>query len=102
MPYMGVGIFDGNNKIIIKLHGPLELSISPREIRESAEAIWDNHTTKANNIIPIRVQELADHLRDIFCDGKDILWVNVEYQSPSNGNIFGASAEKVLVEYVTT
>jgi hypothetical protein len=98
MPYMGVGIFDGVNKIIIKVHGPFDTyNLSSRELRESAEAIWDLHTTKAHDTA-IRVQELADQLRDIFCDGVDIIWVQVEYQSPSDGGIFGASAERILSE----
>lgn len=97
MPYMGVGIFDGVNKIIIKVHGPFNTyELSSRELRESAEAIWDHHTTKVHDA-SIRIQELADQLRDIFCDGVDILWVQVEYQSPSDGGIFGASAERIIL-----
>jgi len=98
MPYMGVGIFDGNNKIIIKIHGPLEITgVISRELRECAGVIWDNNNTKGYNI-PARVQILANELKNIFCDGADILWVQVEYQSPSDGSIFGASAERVLDE----
>jgi len=100
MPYMGVTVFDGNNKIIIKMHGPLDnFVINPRELRDSATAFWDNHTSKN---IPQRVQELAEILKVIYCDGEEVVWVSVEYQMPSSGNIFGASAEKVLVQNVQT
>lgn len=94
MPYIGVTIPDGNNKIRIKLHGTFDnFPVSPVELRECANTIW-NELDGIN--IPLKVIELADKISKIFVDDIMIMYVNVEHETTVNNNVFGASSDKVL------
>lgn len=91
MPYMGVVVQDGNNKITIKLHGSFDnYPVNPVELRDCAKAILMNNGVSN---VPSKVHNLADKLATIFVDNEKIMYVVIEHETTSNNNIYGASAD---------
>lgn len=103
MSNMGVTLFDGNNKINIRLYGNFfECPIDHKELKDCAEVMWNGILNGQfdRNKLPIYTTELADQLCEIFCDGKTIIWLSVEYLMITSGYTYGANSEKVLIDNV--
>lgn len=97
MPYIGVLVTHNKRRITIKFHGPLDvIPLWPAELRSQATQMLDSYDEIPNINTRDKIERLAGELRDKYCDGHDLLWVDVELLG-ANNLIFGATAERVLV-----
>lgn len=97
MPYIGVRVNYKERRITIKFHGPLDvIPLWPNELKAEARTFIENKDIEDPGIdVRGMVDGLAQHLRDKYCDGHDLLWVDV--QLLNNDLIYGSTAERVLV-----
>lgn len=95
VPYFGVKINNvSKHDLTVKVHGPLDsILINTIELRNTAIEMIDSIGT---NNVTVLCNKLAQSLCDKYCDGIDILWVQVDLTT-SSGILYGSSAEKVLV-----
>ena len=99
MPYMGVRLKYETQKITIKLHGPfIDSPLNPTELQSEAFKLLGSY--KHSRDYTVIVEKLACDLRDKYCDGNVLLYVEVTLLTDHNishEEIYGATAEKVLV-----
>lgn len=96
MAYIGVRLDDiGRTKrVTAKLHGPIEyFGLDISKVRETVTEVMESETVF--NIWD-RSRALSEKLVDEYCDGKNVLWAEVEIIMP-NGYCVGSSAEGVNV-----
>jgi hypothetical protein len=97
MPYFGLKVELEKVDVTIKLHGPLDtFVINTQELRSVIFLSAGKYFENGDNIPGFTIF-LADTIKDKYLNGNDLVWVGVEINIKSNGVIFGASAEKVLV-----
>lgn len=98
---MGVRLKYGTQKIVIKLHGPFkDAPLNPTELQSEAFKLL--HSSGYSHFLDytVMVEKLACDLRDKYCDGDALLYVEVALVTTHNTTheeIYGATAEKVLV-----
>jgi hypothetical protein len=96
---MGVRLKHGINKITIKLHGPFNgVPLNPTELQSEAIKLLKSYNHLRD--YTVMVEKLACDLRDKYCDGNALLYVEVILMTDHNithEEIYGATAEKVLV-----
>jgi hypothetical protein len=102
MPYIGVKVkphihmHSGgwDYDISVKLHGPLDVTgVNTVELKQRASELIISYDTKN---FPEVANRLANDLRDIYCNGHELIWVQVDIIA-KNDVMYGASAERVLV-----
>jgi len=102
MAYIGVRTTKFSYKITTKLHGPIDtLVVNPVDVRNFVNEYQDSARLLVGKDDPsfnmvIRTNELVEAVADKFCDGTNILWVEVTIES-SNNVMFNAVAERVPV-----
>lgn len=95
MPYTGFGFKHGNNRIVVKVHGPQDhVDINTQEVRDFAKGSLE-FVDRINNF-PATCKILAQMICDKFCNGSDKIWVQVDIET-NYDLMYGASAEKILV-----
>jgi hypothetical protein len=96
---MGVRLKYGTQKIIIKLHGPFNgVPLNPTELQAEAFKLLRTYTHVRD--YTVMVEKLACDLRDKYCDGDALLYVEVALitdHHTTHEEIYGATAERVLV-----
>jgi len=97
MPYIGIRVTHGTHRITVKFHGPLDtIPFNTVTLKEKVNA-WLKDNVREGANLPQVVKDLSNELNYVYCDGHELLWVDVELLG-SNDLIFGSTAEKILVE----
>lgn len=99
MPYFGVRVIVKEKHFItVKLHGPLDtFVINPHDLKTMVAAQAEVLMSEDANLPKVCIQ-LAKDIKDLYLDGNELVWVEVEIYNKSNNLFFGASAERVSVE----
>jgi len=94
MSYFGVRVLHNMSHITVKIHGPLDhIVVNTHDLREVANGLIKSYVTTN---LPEICNRLSSDIRDRYCDGDEMVWVEVEILA-STGVMYGTSAEKVLV-----
>ncbi len=97
--YFGVHVKLGEKyTVTVKLHGPLDtFEINTQLLKNKTRELVRSYQTSN---IPTICNRLANDLRDEYCNGRNILWVEVILDS-TNDLTFGTSAEKLSPDRVS-
>lgn len=93
VPYLGVKLAHNRLDLTVKLHGPNRVFVNTVQLKQvCTDYVGLYHSVNIQDIC----EKLSDHIRDKYCDGRDITWVQVDLTAP-NGVVCGASADRALL-----
>lgn len=97
--YFGVKVKLGEKyEVTVRFHGPLDtFLINTQQIKNRTRELARSYQTSN---IPTICNRLASDLRDEYCNGRDLLWVEVILDS-TNDLTYGTSAEKLSPDKVS-
>lgn len=96
--YFGVKVTVGSYVITANIHGPIDTFVENTHLIKTT--VRDCVRSYNTSNIPAICNQLAVDLRDKFCNGRNLLWVEVSLMS-NNGLIYGTSAEMLEPEMVS-
>jgi len=93
MSYFGVKITTPEyHNVSVKIHGPLKgILLNTGQLKEQCLELIKSYNTPN---IPEKCIRLAEDLTEMYCDGIEMLWVQVDLAAKNNV-LYGTSAEKV-------
>ena len=93
MAYIGVRLEHSTHKVEVKLHGPMRrFNVNTVELKKTIIEHLVNQET-INLLEKCRI--ISNDVVNKYADGEDIVWVETEIFTPSNGVLVGASAQGV-------
>lgn len=93
MPYFGTRVKHADTYFTIRLHGPLDkYHINFVELKQRVSELIEKY--KEGTVIGV-VNQLALDLKEIYCNGNELLWVQIEALS-DNQDLYGNSAERII------
>src|SRR5215831_18758448 len=95
MPYLGTRIKHNDSYVTIRLHGPLDLYTLDFELlKDTARSALSNLTQFSLSDQDL-MNKLAESLCKTYCDGNQLLYVQVEMLDNETQYINGATAENI-------